>query len=352
MKIDNLKEGDSYKNYPALCKALEMEKKTSNAKKAQLKELSRYCEYQKIGHSFFIKKVYDEPLPKEDNRGKSRGSRGQNSPYNKTIQLLILDMLVNQKLKINETRNNLLLNMNMINHNYKISNEEIPALSELLNIDKSIVYDYFNTTRNNFTNILETALNGLQNQALIDYQKVMSVCEKRDVSNYTETHRVATKEEREMILTLQKRVLEEFGFRGLQEARLSRKWEKFKNKLNELIKLETPFNYIYYSYDIAVNQEYIEKEYTKMLDWYLNQKDRDEYKVLLNETVERRLLETAKRRTKKKTKYRGAAKSRKRFDYIPKYEQLITLTINPSSEDIREEVKKKHFEIKERNKKL
>lgn len=72
MKIDNLYEGQVFKNYRILCEELEMPIRTSNAKKAQLKELGRFCSMIKEGHEIIIEDVFDVPLPKIDGRGSAR----------------------------------------------------------------------------------------------------------------------------------------------------------------------------------------------------------------------------------------------------------------------------------------
>lgn len=64
------------KNYPELCELLGEEIKTSNSKKAQLKKWSSYFSWDKNGHKYTIKEIYDNPLPVEDGRynGNARGT--------------------------------------------------------------------------------------------------------------------------------------------------------------------------------------------------------------------------------------------------------------------------------------
>ena len=68
ININNLKEGMIIKNYKELCSMLDIPISSSNSKKAQLKELNRYCEYHKEGNKFIIDTIYDIPLEKEDKR--------------------------------------------------------------------------------------------------------------------------------------------------------------------------------------------------------------------------------------------------------------------------------------------
>ena len=49
MNLNNLKPGMKVKNYKELCKLLEIEPKTSNSKKKQLKEIDEVIKYEKTG---------------------------------------------------------------------------------------------------------------------------------------------------------------------------------------------------------------------------------------------------------------------------------------------------------------
>lgn len=64
------------KNYRELCELLGEEIKTSSSKKAQLKRWSRYFLWDKKGHKYTIKEIYDTPLAIEDRRfnGNARGT--------------------------------------------------------------------------------------------------------------------------------------------------------------------------------------------------------------------------------------------------------------------------------------
>lgn len=68
MNIENLKEGMVIKNYRRLCKVLNWKVTGGDSKKSQLKELDRFCNYEKQGNKFIIKEIYLEPLEKKDGR--------------------------------------------------------------------------------------------------------------------------------------------------------------------------------------------------------------------------------------------------------------------------------------------
>ena len=92
MKIENLKVGLIVKNYKEMCKLLEQEPKTSNSKKAQLKEWERYFDFFKDGQKIVITKIYNSPLNKIDGRTVSNKLRftGNNNHAWKEYDNLII----------------------------------------------------------------------------------------------------------------------------------------------------------------------------------------------------------------------------------------------------------------------
>lgn len=74
MKIEELYEGRVFKNYKDLCETLNIPVKTSNSKKSQIKELSRFCLINQKGHTITIERLYKNPLVLPENRGGKRVS--------------------------------------------------------------------------------------------------------------------------------------------------------------------------------------------------------------------------------------------------------------------------------------
>lgn len=107
MNISKLEVGKEFKNYKVLCEELEIKAQSGSVKKAQFKEIARYCNYEKVGHKIIIKKVYATPLPKIDMRGKSENSRNNNklrTPISVTNPVLANQWLEKENgMKIPET---------------------------------------------------------------------------------------------------------------------------------------------------------------------------------------------------------------------------------------------------------
>ncbi len=70
IKIEVLTSGKTFKNYKVLCRELGLEvKRSGDSRKAQFKELERYCTYSKVGHSIIIEEVFEQPLQKMKRQG-------------------------------------------------------------------------------------------------------------------------------------------------------------------------------------------------------------------------------------------------------------------------------------------
>jgi hypothetical protein len=338
MNTSKLYKGQTFKNYKELCVELEMEvKKSTDTKNAQFKELSRYCKYNKIGHKFTIEEVFEKPLPKIENRGKSTGSR--NYIYGELIQLLILDLLAKcKKGHISISRSKLMVTINMINRNYSPCGEKVKQLGKYTEIEEAVIYDFYNTSNSNFKSAIETALNNLMDKRIIWYDKVTKVCEKE-----TKNHRYATVEEKEIIRDTEKLVLDELGYKQVSRVRCSKHWKLFKKKVKKSLNENSEINYYYLAYDIYANEVYLQEERLEILNFLMEEAKRDEYKGELNATVYLNLIENAKKRHEKGFTSGKMSKYRISDNYVEDIKKLVNLLIDDMADYIVDDV----FDIKE-----
>lgn len=66
--MNNLKIGQVFRNYKAICEWLDVKPASGNTKISHMKDFDRYCKYHKDGNKFVIDEVYDMPLERENNR--------------------------------------------------------------------------------------------------------------------------------------------------------------------------------------------------------------------------------------------------------------------------------------------
>lgn len=323
MNIDKVYAGKTFKNYNVLCEELGWEvKKGTDSRKAQIKELERYCKFHKEGNKFYIDEVYNEALPKQDGRGKSKGSRNNNSVYRDYIQVLVLDLLSrckDGKLTISKTK--LLTTIEMTNENYGYCSNNVPKLAKYIDASEDVVYDFYTTSNDNFKSSIESALSSLQNKRIIMYDVVTKVLD-NDNKN-----RMATDVEKKYILLCEKQILNELGYEKVSDVVVQGQWKKYKKRVNELVVPELNIKYHYVAYEIIINEEYVKEELNGLLDLMLEDEIRKDYKNKLNTTVSERSVKNAKNRHDKGF-ISKKSKMRLSEDYVEKMELLTELLID------------------------
>ena len=279
MKIENLEVGMIIKNYKVLCELLEVEPTSGgNAKKNQLREVSRYCKFHKDGNKFIIDEIYQEARPKKiDNRINNKG--GNNMKYCDDIETLILHILEEHEgNEVNLSTNQLLCALNMINKNYQVGRTRVPKLSEILEIPTDLIYDFYDYTSVELKRKLETNLNRLQRQCLIFWRKSIKVQTTNVEIKYNVIgqpvldskgfavqhknieHREATDIEMKWLLKIEREVLIDMGYKDKKQLFLSGNFNTFKNMIKNKIKYyELNIDYYYHSYKIIYHKEHIKQ---------------------------------------------------------------------------------------------
>ena len=79
--ITQLEKQKIYKSWRELCEAMGWKYMGGSTRKKYLKRLESLCRYYKDGNKFIIDKIYEEPLPIEDNRGKTRHKQKHYEQY-------------------------------------------------------------------------------------------------------------------------------------------------------------------------------------------------------------------------------------------------------------------------------
>ncbi|CAM3677353.1 hypothetical protein GCM10009865_47430 [Aeromicrobium ponti] len=334
MNINNLIAGTTYKNYKALCEALEMKTQTGNGRKAQFKELERHCKLVKSGHSITVIEIYEEALEKVENRGRS-------SVYGNMIQFLITDLLARTKKgHLSISRNKLLETVNMINENYGFCSQNVKSLSRYANIEEHIIYDFYNTSNNNFKSAIETTLNNLQDKRVLWYETIIKVRE-------SGIHREATRDEKDIIWACEKEMLNELSYESVSQVRTSKHWGKFKKETAKLIRKQINIDFYYHAYNISINENYISKERDKLMELMLEDSKKDDIKNDLNATVIQHFMKNAENRHDKAFSPKKMGKHRLSEKYTIKIKKLIDLLIDDTQVSIYEPITKNNLTIAE-----
>jgi hypothetical protein len=373
MNMENLIEGIEIKNYKVLCELLEITPSAGNTKKSQFKELDRFCKYHKEGNKYIIDTIFEEQKEKEDLR-KYNGGDHNNIEYIQTIETLVLNLLAEQnKGIIFLSRYSILNKLKMINDNYSFCKTRVPKLSQLINIDKEYIYEFYDTTDGTLQRNLEKALNNLQNKCLVIWSKEITVCEAINNGGQIEeicykdqydeevhiyknkldlNHREATDEEKQFILYHEKEVIKELDKSGKQEIIRCKLWDTFKNMMKERLIREGIIFY-YDSYKIICNEEHIYEEITEIYDLLLTKSEKKNNEDLLNQAIVERLqenLQKRKNRTDKEMEHiigipkDEKLKLRSKENYMDNNEELIKTLIDKNNPNIKSKVKRQKVE--------
>lgn len=291
MNIKNLKKrieknGSEFKNYRELCNTLEITPKGGNQKKAQLKEMESYLKLSKgKGYSLIIDEVYD--TPKLIKKG--------NSVYSELTQILLTDFFMKTNVdRLHVSKSYLMQQVNMINRNYIDNKKDVDSYSEITNIDKNVIYDFYDTTDATLGVAIESALKKLESRAIILYTTDYIVQEE-----VSEKYRSATPQERQIILQTRDKLLKKHGYKTIREILFSNKQNIFKRENGKIIKDKLNLTGVFSGYNIDILQESIAEKQSNMIYKLLSNTESEGYKGKLNNIVVQRLLENAERRHKK-----------------------------------------------------
>ena len=223
MKIENLHEGQMFKNYKELCATLEIKPAGGNQKISQMKEIKRYCSFSRDGYKYIIDEIYEIPKPKEG---------GKESEY-KEMKNLILRLLLLSRQESNRaifSVPEMLQGIAVVNCNYKDGRRHQKELGKYLDIKTEYINDFYNSTHGNLTSAIETNLNSLMNDDnLILWGYTIKVCKNtpkiklnelgefqldangRITYEVQKDYRLATVDEKEFILKTEKQILKKMG---------------------------------------------------------------------------------------------------------------------------------------------
>lgn len=268
MNIKKLKTGDVIKNYKELCNLIEENVKEGSSKKAQLKEFERYFQYEKHGHKFVILEVFDKPLMKCDKR--KDGNRRIYVTYIESILLSYLFGLDDSTGYF--TKKELWRLLGMINQSY-----EKVEVDKLQKIDSRITHwevnKFYQRCDYKLTSILFSALNSLQNRSLIEYEEQYVIVDEKNNKTY-----VANDDEKKIILTVEKKILNKMGLYSKTHAIACFKLNDFYENVNIFLQKKYGWNCVYKRYKII----FLGKEFLRQA---LNENEILLKKLLLNERV-------------------------------------------------------------------
>lgn len=254
MDVSCLETGMVVKNYRTLCELLGVKPVTGKQKKLQLKEFSRYFEYEKIKGSqrIIIVEIYEQPKEKTDSR-----KNGNHNIYVKSIEVVLLHYL-SQQLGNTATFTKLKMwkMLGMVSDKYRtLSNNKLKEMDYCIT-DYEINH-FYQRTNSKLTRILHTALENLQRQFIIDFEEEIIVV--TDDNRYF----VADDQQKKNIMQVKYNVLHEMGFEDERQVFLKMKTTEFYNGVNYWLDKLYGWKYTFKRYKVIYCDDVVRKEITR-----------------------------------------------------------------------------------------
>jgi len=371
--------GIAIKNYKEMCSILGEKEKKGKSRLLQIANWERYFKWHKDGQKFIIDEVFEMPIEKIDNRGKTENNKAK---YLTNIEKLILNLLVQGGSlgygKIFLSKSKILKELKMINDNYSFCKLRLPKLSEFMNIDKEVIQEWYDSTSRMLESNLDISLKNLESQSLIFWSKEITIAKAIPVAeinkpkvlktkitdqydeeiinyDYFATNKVVlqyregTDNEKRFILYTEKEVLKEMNFNNKSQVIACGKWQDFIENVNNILLDKLNIAFYYKSYKIIFNIEHILEETIEINDFKLDKIDQSIEKGKLNrDIIERIEINTNNRHERAKkvmSKILGKPKNtniifRSKDNYIDDNNKLNDNLINSNAKDIKNDVKK------------
>lgn len=182
LEKSNIRE---FKNWTEVCELFSWKITRGTYKEAREKELSQICNWTKEGHRIIINKINYNNIEIIEKRGKSEGSRNNNTvKYTEDLKLAILSLLVKDAVDNNTYnvvregihiygRMYLYTAIGLTNINYKFASKHQKDYAEFREISLDAVNDFFTSTNNTLSRNLEKAIKSLESMKLVDCTRDM-----------------------------------------------------------------------------------------------------------------------------------------------------------------------------------
>lgn len=287
-----LEVGMAFKNYKELCDFIDVDVKTGNAWKSQLKMFEKYFKYHKEGHKFIIDEVIDMNIPK---------SVRQNM-YTQLVQKILLDTFISDAEKYNTsirsyTMNDLTKITNIANDKYVENKRNNTKLSEETGISIINIKEFYTLTESKIYNLVARSLDKLEKDSLIRYN--ISVMLNIADGNY-ERHVKAKEHHLDILMDCEREVLLDMrNNKDYAEDKIPNKFHIiYRNKYDDFMKKVCTLFYERTKIPVKYYYNVVEVHFGSFLEM---ERDRIERHILKNErqflrlTINEKMVADSKR---------------------------------------------------------
>lgn len=256
-QIGQLHVGQVFKNYPALCKALNLEPGGGNKKKKQLKELQLYLNYEVNNREYIITEIYDTPKTQPE-------KIAANSKYVSFVENILLSHLSKQKEETAYvTQQSLWTILGMVNDRYfpmRERKEELLSLNEKM--DMVDINDFYTRSNLKFRDIIKRSIASLKRRKLIMCEETFKIGVGQYVSSTFESvdYHDASDAEKRYIIRTQHNLLKKYGCKDEFELFFRKDKGAYYEELNEVFYKEKGWRNVFFCYKLVFNKDNVLEE--------------------------------------------------------------------------------------------
>lgn len=261
LNLENIKPGQIVESYSQLCNLLGIKpKQGGDSRISQRKELERYINCENISRNkILINEIYLIPKPKVDKR-----KEGNNAVYRDYFIIGLISML--RRCKKNHllcSRGRLIEQLGFVNKNYRNCRSNPKETAMELKIPEEYLLDFYMINNTKLIKNIESNLVYFERKSYYIVDKVTAVCIK---NGNKEFHRVATEDEKELIVKCENEVKAMLGIQDNAEIFYKHLWTVFNNNVKQKLKEEgSDICYYYKAYNFSIHKDTIEKLYESLV---------------------------------------------------------------------------------------
>ena len=296
--VSTLHVGLVVNNYKEMCRLLDQQPTTGNAKKAQIDQWGRYFNWVRSKNRFIITEIYDIPLPEE--------TRGD-AVFSKYIEKqLTLALAQNPDGVFCFTDNVIFEALNMVGSEYRQLRSYETTVKELQRADNEIswygMWLLRAQAKAKLRRILDNALESMRRRGVISYKREDAVAHSKNGD-----YESATDEETKLILEARQYALKKFGYEFMPAVINSKEATAFYDCVNQYLYdnyhiyetfpwIKIVFRRPYYMDEVI---EKVKEQYRQMaLEYYDSRR-------MLNESVVKSFYKMLKNSNKRSTNIMG-----------------------------------------------
>lgn len=250
-EISNLSEGQEFKNWKDLFEYLHIDLPSGGkGKSIAINHLKQWIAVENVENSNRLKisEVYEEPLELVDGR-----KGGNHTVYKNYLKIILLNsLLLSDDFEKNYTYSEFWTNMGMCNHYYTDAKKKSELLENNVLVNEDQMDDFFRRTWSIMKGITDSVLESLQAEGMLEYTKGKMIQKKQNSPAVA-----ATKKERQIIGSVETRVMHQMGYKNKKDLFLAHKLKEFREKVKGILRKKYKwinyfdcFNIIAYEKDV------------------------------------------------------------------------------------------------------